>query len=108
MANTVRKKKKVSVKEMKFKHDPMVRFYDRTQEWLQERGRPVVIAVGVIIGVILLYVAGSYFLEYRKTKAQTWTSEENGRKQRKQICRQHKSMTNSKTRTIQETDLDSD
>ena len=71
MANTVRKKKKVSVKEMKFKHDPMVRFYDRTQEWLQERGRPVVIAVGVIVGVILLYVAGSYFFEYRKTKAQT-------------------------------------
>ena len=71
MATRVRKKKKVSVKEMKFKHDPMVRFYDRTQEWLQERGRPVVIAVGVIIGVILLYVAGSYFFEYRKTKAQT-------------------------------------
>lgn len=71
LANTVRKKKKVSVKEMKFKHDPMVRFYDRTQEWLQERSRPVVIAVGVIIGVILLYVAGSYFFEYRKTKAQT-------------------------------------
>jgi tetratricopeptide (TPR) repeat protein len=62
LANTVRKKKKVSVKEMRFKHDPMVRFYDRTQEWLQERGRPV---------VILLYVAGSYFFEYRKTKAQT-------------------------------------
>jgi tetratricopeptide (TPR) repeat protein len=70
LANTVRKKKKVSVKEMKFKHDPMVRFYDRTQDWLQERSRPVVIAVGVIIGVILLYVAGSYFFEYRKTKAQ--------------------------------------
>jgi tetratricopeptide (TPR) repeat protein len=49
----------------------MVRFYDRTQEWLQERGRPAVIAVGVIVGVILLYIAGSYFFEYRKTKAQT-------------------------------------
>jgi tetratricopeptide (TPR) repeat protein len=71
LANTVRKKKKVSVKEMKFKHDPMVRFYDRTQEWLQERGRPVVIAVGFVAGVILLYVAGSYFFEYRKAKAQT-------------------------------------
>jgi tetratricopeptide (TPR) repeat protein len=70
LANTVRKKKKVPVKEMRFKHDPMVRFYDRTQDWLQERSRPVVIAVGVIIGVILLYVAGGYFFEYRKTKAQ--------------------------------------
>ncbi|MEK6324802.1 MAG: tetratricopeptide repeat protein [Acidobacteriota bacterium] len=75
MANTVRKKKKVSVKEMKFKHDPMIRFYEKMQDWLQERGRPVVIAVGVIAGAILLYVAGSYFFEYRKTKAQTAFSE---------------------------------
>jgi tetratricopeptide (TPR) repeat protein len=75
LANTVRKKKKVSVKEMKFKHDPMIRFYERTQDWLQERGRPVVIAVGVIAGVILLYVAGTYFLDYRKSKAQTAYSE---------------------------------
>jgi tetratricopeptide (TPR) repeat protein len=71
LANTVKKKKKVSVKEMKYKHDPMVRFYDRTQDWLQDRSRPVVIAIGVVIGVILLYVAGSYFFEYRKQKAQT-------------------------------------
>jgi len=71
LANTVKKKKKVSVKEMRYKHDPMVRFYDRTQDWLQDRSRPVVIAIGVVIGVILLYVAGSYFFEYRKTKAQT-------------------------------------
>ena len=71
MANTVRKKKKVSVKEMKYRHDPMVRFYDRTQDWLQERSRPAVIAIGIVAGVILLYVAGSYFFEYRKTKAQT-------------------------------------
>jgi len=49
----------------------MIRFYERTQEWLQERGRPVVIAIGVIAAVILLYAAGSYFLESRKTKAQT-------------------------------------
>jgi tetratricopeptide (TPR) repeat protein len=56
---------------MKFKHDPMIRFYERTQDWLQERGRPIVIAVGIIAGVILLYVAGSYFFEYRKAKAET-------------------------------------
>lgn len=65
------RKKKVSVKEMKFKHDPMIRFYERTQDWLQDRGRPLVIAIGIIAGVILLYVAGSYFFEYRKTKAET-------------------------------------
>jgi len=70
LANTGRKKKKVSVKEMKFKHDPMIRFYDKTQDWLQERGRPLVVAVGIIAGLILLYIAGSYFLDYRKTKAQ--------------------------------------
>ena len=56
---------------MKFKHDPMIRFYERTQDWLQERGRPFVIAIGIIAGVVLLYVAGSYFFEYRKTKAET-------------------------------------
>ncbi|MFY9557839.1 MAG: tetratricopeptide repeat protein [Blastocatellia bacterium] len=71
MAKTVRKKKKVSVKEMKFKHDPMIRFYEKTQDWLQERGRPFVIALGVIAGLVLLYVAGSYFFDYRKTKAET-------------------------------------
>jgi tetratricopeptide (TPR) repeat protein len=71
LAKTGRKKKKVSVKEMKFKHDPMIRFYEKTQDWLQEKGRPVVIAVGVLAGVILLYVAGSYFFDYRKTKAET-------------------------------------
>jgi tetratricopeptide (TPR) repeat protein len=56
---------------MKFKHDPMIRFYEKTQEWLQERGRPIVIAIGVIAGVILLYSAGSYFFESRKARAQT-------------------------------------
>ena len=71
MAKTVRKKKKLSVKEMKFKHDPMIRFYERTQDWLQERGRPFVIAVGVVAGLVLLYVAGTYYFDYRKTKAET-------------------------------------
>lgn len=70
MAKTYKKKKKVSVKEMKFKHDPMIRFYEKTQDWLQERGRPFVIAVGVVAGLVLLYVAGSYFFEYRKAKAE--------------------------------------
>ena len=69
MANRSRKRK-VSVKEMKFKHDPMIRFYDRTQEWLQERGRPFVIGIGIIAGVVLLYIAGSYFFEHRKSNAE--------------------------------------
>lgn len=69
MANRSRKRK-VSVKEMKFKHDPMIRLYDRTQEWLQEKGRPFVIGIGIIAGVVLLYVAGSYFFEYRKSSAE--------------------------------------
>lgn len=71
MAKPGRKKKKVSVKEMKFKHDPIIRFYEWTQDWLQERGRPVVIGVGVIAGIVLLYVAASYFFDYRKSNAET-------------------------------------
>jgi len=71
LAKTSRKKKKVSVKEMKYKHDPMIRFYEKTQDWLQERGRPFVIAVGVVAGLVLLYVAGSYYFDYRKSKAET-------------------------------------
>ena len=70
MAKTARRKTKVSVKEMKYRHDPMIRFYEKTQDWLQERGRPFVIAVGIIAGVVLLYVAGSYYFDYRKTKAE--------------------------------------
>lgn len=70
MAKTPKRKKKVSVKEMKFKHDPMIRFYDKTQDWLQERGRPLVIALGVVAGLVLLYVAGSYYFDFRKSKAE--------------------------------------
>ena len=70
MAKSVRKKGRVSVKDMKFKNDPMIRFYESTQDWLQERGRPIVIAVGVLAGLIVLYVAGSYFFEYRKANAE--------------------------------------
>src|SRR5262249_22051848 len=65
------RKRKVSVKEMRFNADPMVRFYEKTQDWLQDRGRPFVIGVGIIAGLVLLYVAGSYFFEYRKNKAET-------------------------------------
>jgi len=70
LAKTPKKKKKVSVKEMKYKHDPMIRFYDKTQDWLQDRGRPLVMAVGIIAGLVLLYVAGSYYFDYRKSNAE--------------------------------------
>lgn len=70
MAKTPKRKKKLSVKEMKFKHDPMIRFYDKTQDWLQDRGRPLVIAVGVIAGLVLLYAAGSYYFDFRKSNAE--------------------------------------
>lgn len=71
LAKTPKRKKKVSVKEMRFSHDPMVRLYDRTQDWLQDRGRPLVLAVGVIAGLVLLYVAGSYYFDFRKSNAET-------------------------------------
>jgi len=71
LAKTPKRKKKVSVKDMKFRHDPMIRFYEKTQDWLQERGRPIVIAVGVIAGLVLLYAAGSYYFDYRKGNAET-------------------------------------
>jgi tetratricopeptide (TPR) repeat protein len=70
LAKTGRKKGRVSVKDMKFKNDPMIRFYEKTQDWLQEKGRPFVIALGIVAAVILLYVAGSYFFDYRKANAE--------------------------------------
>jgi tetratricopeptide (TPR) repeat protein len=63
------KKKRVTVKQMRFRNDPMIRFYETTQEWLQERGRPVVLVVGVLVGAVLLYTAGYYFFNYRSNKA---------------------------------------
>ena len=71
MAKTGRKKGRVSVKDMKFKNDPMVRFYERTQNWLQEKGRPFVVGLAVLGAAILLYIAGSYFFDYRKASAET-------------------------------------
>jgi tetratricopeptide (TPR) repeat protein len=64
------KRKKVSVKDMKYKHDPMIRFYERTQDWLQEKGRPFIIAVGIVVGAIVLYAAITYYLDYRKANAE--------------------------------------
>lgn len=54
---------------MKHRNDPLVHLYDVTQDWLQDRGRPLIIVVGVIIGVALLYVAGSTFFSWRENRA---------------------------------------
>jgi tetratricopeptide (TPR) repeat protein len=63
------KKKRVTVKEMKFRHDPMIRFYDKTQDWLQQRGRPLVIGIAALAALFVIYMAGDYFFEYRASKA---------------------------------------
>lgn len=66
---TTKKRSRVTVKEMKFRNDPMIRLYDKTQDWLQEKGRPFVRVVAAIAVAVLLYTAGYYFLDYRKGRA---------------------------------------
>jgi tetratricopeptide (TPR) repeat protein len=68
LANTVRKKR-IAAKDLKFKNDPIVRFYDHTQDWLQDKTRPVLIGLGVVAGLIVLYFLGSWFFSYREAKA---------------------------------------
>ncbi|MFL6278214.1 MAG: tetratricopeptide repeat protein [Blastocatellia bacterium] len=71
MAKTSRKKGRIAVKDLKQGHDPMIRFYERTQDWLQDRGRPIVIAVGAIIGVVALYFLINYFFQFRQARAES-------------------------------------
>ena len=54
---------------MKYRNDPMIRLYDRTQDYLQEKGRPIVIALGVIAAAVVLYIAWDLFSSYRADKA---------------------------------------
>jgi hypothetical protein len=56
---------------MKYRNDPMIRLYDKTQDYLQEKGRPIVIAIGVIVAAILLYLAWDWFSSYQLDKAAT-------------------------------------
>jgi tetratricopeptide (TPR) repeat protein len=70
LAKTGRKRNRISVRDMKHRHDPMIRFYETTQDWLQERGRPIVLAIGIIAGLIVIYSASKYFIDYRKSKAE--------------------------------------
>jgi tetratricopeptide (TPR) repeat protein len=69
LATTTRKKTRISVKEMKFRNDPMIRFYDKTQDWLQERGKPYIRAATIALALLLVYTAGYYYFEYRESKA---------------------------------------
>ena len=69
LAKSPKKKPRLAVRDMKYGHDPMVRFYERTQDWLQEKGRPFVIGAGGLIGLLLLYVAGYYLFSYRASRA---------------------------------------
>ena len=71
MAKTSRKKGRIAVKDLKQGHDPMIRFYERTQDWLQDRGRPIVIALGAIIGVVALYFLINYFFQFRQARAES-------------------------------------
>jgi tetratricopeptide (TPR) repeat protein len=68
LANTARKKR-IATRDLKFKNDPMVRFYDHTQEWLQDKTRPVLIGLGVLVGLVALYFLGTWFFSYRESKA---------------------------------------
>ena len=68
MAKTGRKNR-IAVKDMKFRNDPMIRFYDRTQDWLQERGRPIVIAIAAVAAAVLLYTVFDFYTDYRESKA---------------------------------------
>lgn len=70
LAKIGRKKSRIAVKDLKRGHDPMVRFYERSQEWLQDKGRPIVIAIGAVLGIVLLYYIGTYFFQFRQARAE--------------------------------------
>ena len=70
MAKTSRKNR-LTVKEMRFRNDPMIRFYDRTQDWLQEKGRPIIIAIAALAGAVVLYTIFDFYTDYRDSKAKT-------------------------------------
>ena len=70
MAKTGRRKGRIPVKDLKYGHDPMIRLYERTQDWLQDKGRPVVIGVGAVVAVVALYFLGNYFFHFRQERAE--------------------------------------
>lgn len=68
MAKTIRKKR-IAAKDLKFKNDPIVRLYDHLQDWLQDKTRPVLIGIGVVVALVVFYFLGSWFFSYRESKA---------------------------------------
>ena len=56
---------------MRHRNDPMIRFYEKTQDWLQDKGRAIIIGIGVIVGLLVVYGVGNYFFHYRKARAET-------------------------------------
>jgi len=71
LAKARRKKSRIAVKDMKHRNDPMIRFYEKTQDWLQDKGRPIIIGIGIVVGLLLVYAIGNYFFHYRKARAET-------------------------------------
>jgi tetratricopeptide (TPR) repeat protein len=71
LAKTSSRRSRIAVKDLKRGHDPMIRLYEQTQDWLQDKGRPIVIAIGAIIGVVVLYLLGSYFFHARQERAES-------------------------------------
>ena len=69
MAKTVRKNR-IAAKELKFRNDPMVRLYEHTQDYLQDKTRPVLMGIGIVVGLVALYFIGSWFFSSRSANAQ--------------------------------------
>lgn len=64
-----KKKKRVTVKEMKFRHDPLVRLYEKTEDWLQNKGRPVAMAAIAIMAALLISTGIYYLIQFREERA---------------------------------------
>lgn len=64
-----KKKKRVTVKEMKFRHDPLVRLYEKTEDWLQHKGRPVAMAAIAIVAALLISSGIYYLIQFRQARA---------------------------------------
>jgi tetratricopeptide (TPR) repeat protein len=69
LAKYGKKRGHIPVKEMKFRNDPMIHLYEKTQEWLQESGRPVMMGAAVVAIVVVLYLIGSAVFSWRQSNA---------------------------------------
>jgi tetratricopeptide (TPR) repeat protein len=69
-ARPVRRRGKLTPKDMKFRNDPIVHLYERAHEWLQDRGRPFFMVAGIAGLALVLCVAVYYLFSYRTSKAE--------------------------------------